>query len=164
MNQRSELEIEIPRGVSDGMNLRMQQEGNAGVEGGPNGDLFIGVRVKKHTLFEVEGNNLVCIIPVSAPMAALGGEVEVPTIDGQAIKVTIPGGSQYGARIKVSGKGMPILRTSNRGDLFVKLNVVIPTSVGGKEKELWKSLLEESANHSESKGFLDKMKDFLGKF
>lgn len=163
VSQKSELEIEVPKGVTDGLNLRMQREGNAGVEGGPNGDLFISVRVRKHALFEVEGNNLVCVIPISAQVAALGKEIEVPTIDGQTMKVNIPAGSQYGSRIKISGKGMPIIRSSARGDMFVKLNILIPTSMNSKEKELWKALLEESEHNAESKSFLDKVKKFLNK-
>ena len=163
VNEKSVIEITIPKGVVDGVSLRMQRQGNAGIAGGPAGDLFIAVKVKKHELFVVEGSNLVCTIPVSLPLAVLGGTLQVPTIDGMLVDVKIPAGSTYGDRIKVAGKGMPILnpmkKDAGRGDMFMQVELDVPASLSSKEKEAWKALLE-AENNPKYKKFATKLKGY----
>lgn len=163
INEKSTIDITIPKGVVDGVNLRMQRQGNAGIEGGPAGDLFIAVKVKKHELFAVENASLVCITPVSLPLAVLGGLLQVPTIDGDLIDVKIPASSVHGDRIKVPGKGMPILnptrKDTQRGDMFVLIDLDVPNSLSGKEKEAWKVLLE-AENSPKYKKFAGKLKGY----
>jgi molecular chaperone DnaJ len=164
VNQKVEIDIEIPKGVTNGLNLRMQGKGNAGVEGGASGDLFIELHIRRHPLFEVDGNNLICTVPVSVQIAVLGGEILVPTIEGQSIQVKIPVGTVHGAKIKVQNKGMPYIRSSSsRGDMHVKVEIDIPTSLSSKEKDLWKQISEIAKETDKSKTFSKKMKDFFSK-
>lgn len=160
VNKKSLVEVNIPAGVQSDMHLRLSRQGNAGLHGGPAGDLFVILRVQKHALFEVEGNNLVCKVPISVPMAVLGGEIEAPTIDGKAVSVKVPSGSQFNTRIKIAGKGMPVLNKNTRGDMYIQLEIDIPTSLGAKEKDAWNVLMKESAN-PKSAGFFAKVKEFL---
>ncbi len=163
VSEKSTIDVVIPKGVTDGISLRMQRQGNAGIEGGPAGDLFIAVKVKKHDLFVVENANLICSFPVSLAIAVLGGVIEVPTIDGSLIEVKIPAGSENGDRIRVAGKGMPILsslkRDVGRGDMFVQIELDVPTSLSSKEKEAWRILLEEE-NSPKYKKFKAKLKNY----
>lgn len=162
LHERCSIDVNVPAGVSDGMQLRLQGEGNSGPGGA--GDLFIHIKINPHSLFKVESGNIVCDVPISVPLAVLGGEIEVPTIDGNKIKISVPAGTQPGNKLKVKGRGMPSVRSSGRGDMIVNVEVEIPTSTSSKEKELWKSLLSESKEGNKSTSFFTRVRDFLAKF
>ena len=161
------LDVNIPAGVEDGTRIRLSGQGDAapkaaGPSGG-RGDLYIFVSVKPHDLFERDGANLFCHAPVAMTCAALGGEVEIPTIDGGRTKVKIPAGSQSGRRMRLRGKGMSMLRTSTRGDMYVELTVETPSSLNARQKELLEEFRKEGGDEHCSpaaNGFLDKAKRF----
>lgn len=161
VSDRNVLDIDVPAGVVNNMTLRMMSKGNAGVEGGPNGDLFVNVHVKKHDIFTIESvgktNHIICSVPIDPATAVLGEIVQVPTIDGTLIDVKIPAGAQHDSRIRVSGKGMPILKSAARADMFVMVKIEIPTTVNAKEAELWKEL-KNLAKESKPSGFWAKIK------
>ena len=155
------LSVNVPPGVESGTRIRLSGEGEAGLRGGPTGDLYIFLDVQEHPLFARDGVNLHCRVPVSIATAALGGEVEVPTIDGGRTRVRIPAGSQSGRQMRLRSKGMPALRGAGTGDMFVELAVETPVNLTARQKELlreFEKLSEE--NNPESRGFFDKVKDF----
>jgi molecular chaperone DnaJ len=155
------LSVNIPAGVETGTRIRLAGEGEAGVRGGPTGDLYIFIEVLDHEIFERDGPNIYCRIPVSMTQAALGGEVEVPTIDGGKSRVKIPSGSQSGTQMRLKGKGMPGLRSSAKGDLFLEISVETPVNLTAKQKELLKEFESLSKNNSpESQNFFGKVKGF----
>jgi molecular chaperone DnaJ len=162
IQETSTLDIKIPAGVIDGVNLRMQGYGNAGVEGGRAGDLFISIKVTPHAIFEVDGSNLICKVPINLALAVLGGFIKVPIIDGEQIEIKIPAGSVNGFRIKVANKGMFLMNKKDgaRADMFVELILDVPNDLNSKEKELWQALLEK-ANGPKNKQFETKVKNFL---
>ncbi|KAG1715227.1 Chaperone protein DnaJ [Nymphon striatum] len=130
------LSVNIPAGVETGTRIRLAGEGEAGMRGGPPGDLYIFIDVSQHKLFEREGNNLFCRVPVSMSSAALGGDIEVPTIDGGRSRVKIPSGSQSGRQMRLRSKGMPALRGGAAGDMFIELAVETPVNLTSRQKEL----------------------------
>jgi len=155
------LSVNIPAGVETGTRIRLAGEGEAGMRGGPSGDLYIFIEVAPHELFEREGPNLYCRVPVSMANAALGGEIEVPTIDGGRSRVKVPAGSQSGKQMRLRSKGMPALRGGPVGDMLIELAVETPVNLTGRQKELLKefdALSEE--NNPESSGFFKKVKTF----
>ncbi len=155
------LSVNIPAGVETGTRIRLAGEGEAGTRGGPTGDLYIFIEVEEHDLFEREGPNLYCRVPVAMTKAALGGEIEVPTIDGGKSRVKVPAGSQAGTQMRLRGKGMPGLRSSAKGDLFLEIGVETPVNLSSKQKELLKefeSLGED--NSPASKDFFSTVKSF----
>jgi molecular chaperone DnaJ len=155
------LSVNIPAGVETGTRIRLAGEGEAGMRGGPSGDLYIFIDVEEHAIFDREGQNIYCRIPVSMASAALGGEIEVPTIDGGKSRVKIPAGSQSGTQMRLKGKGMPGLRSSAKGDLFLEISVETPVNLSAKQKELLKefdSLGKD--NNPESHNFFGKVKGF----
>lgn len=155
------LSVNIPAGVETGTRIRLGGEGEAGLRGGPAGDLYIFIEVSKHKLFEREGLNLYCNVPVSMTSAALGGDIEVPTIDGGRSRVKIPAGSQSGRQMRLRGKGMPALRGSGTGDMFIELAVETPVNLTSKQKELLREFEELSEdNNPESKSFFSSVKSF----
>ncbi len=155
------LGVNIPAGVETGTRIRLAGEGEAGLRSGPSGDLYIFIEVKDHPIFEREGPNLFCRIPVSMATAALGGEIEVPTIDGGKSRVKIPAGSQSGKQMRLKGKGMPALRSSTSGDLFLELAVETPVNLTSKQKELLREFEKLSEDNSpESENFFGKVKHF----
>jgi len=161
----TELSVNIPAGVEDGTRIRLSGQGDAASRrqgGGQRGDLYIFVSVKPHDIFEREGPNLFCRAPVPMSVAALGGEVEIPTIDGGRSKIKIPDGSQSGRRMRLRGKGMSVLRQQGRGDMYVELAVETPKNLNARQKELLKQFAEEGGDNisPESQGFLDKAKKF----
>jgi molecular chaperone DnaJ len=158
------LSVNIPPGVEDGTRIRLAGEGEAGVRGGPPGDLYIFLSLSSHPFFQREGADLHCRVPVSMVMAAVGGECEVPTIDGGKTKVKIPGGTQSGRRFRLSGKGMPILRARQSGDMYVQVMVETPQNLTKKQRELLVEFekLSSTETQPESSGFLGKVKEFLG--
>lgn len=155
------LNVNIPAGVETGTRIRLAGEGEAGMRGGPAGDLYIFIEVAKHDIFEREDTNLFCRVPVSMTTAALGGDIEVPTIDGGRSRVKIPAGSQSGRQMRLRNKGMPALRGGSSGDMFIELAVETPVNLTTRQKELLRefdSLSED--NNPESKSFFSSVKSF----
>ncbi|MBW6416297.1 molecular chaperone DnaJ [Celeribacter sp. PS-C1] len=156
------LSVNIPAGVETGTRIRLAGEGEAGLRGGPTGDLYIFIEVRPHAIFEREGVNLHCSVPVSMATAALGGDIEVPTIDGGRSRVKIPAGSQSGRQMRLRAKGMPALRGGGQGDMFIELAVETPVNLTAKQKELLQEFdkLGEDNNNPESSSFFKKVKSF----
>lgn len=164
------LQVRVPAGVDDGNRIRLTGEGDAGLKGGPKGDLYLFVSVRAHDLFERDGLDLLVTVPVPMCKAALGGEVEAPCLteddkETGRVAVKIPEGAQTGRTVRLKGKGMPSLRGPQRGDLVVELFVETPTKLNARQKELLRELSEEckaSHHHPETEGFLGKAKKFWG--
>ncbi len=158
------LSVNIPAGVEDGTRIRLTGEGEAGTRGGPAGDLYIFLSIQPHPFFQREGADLHCRAPISMVTAALGGSFEVPTIDGGSTRVKVPEGTQSGRRFRLSGKGMPVLRSSDAGDMYVQVVVETPQSLTKRQRELLAEFDKESSGetHPESAGFFTRMKDFFG--
>lgn len=155
------LSVNIPPGVETGTRIRLSGEGEAGIRGGSKGDLYIFIEVNKHAIFERESTNLFCHIPVSMTSAAMGGDIEVPNIDGGRSRVKIPTGSQSGRQMRLRAKGMPAIRGGALGDMFIELQVETPVNLSPRQKELLKEFDELAVNNSpESQGFFDKVKGF----
>ena len=155
------LSVNIPSGVETGTRIRLSGEGEAGMRGGPSGDLYIFTEVSEHKIFERDGKNLYCRIPVSMTTAAIGGEIEAPTIDGGRSRVKIPGGSQSGRQMRLRSKGMAALRGTGNGDLFIELAVETPVNLTSKQKELLKEFEALSVdNNPHSKNFFSSVKGF----
>ena len=155
------LSVNIPAGVETGTRIRLAGEGEAGLRGGPSGDLYIFIEVKDHALFQRDGTSLYCHVPISITTAALGGEVEVPTIDGGMSRVKVPAGSQTGKQMRLRGKGMPALRGGGSGDMMIELAVETPVNLTSRQKELlreFESLSRE--NNPEGSSFFSKVKGF----
>jgi molecular chaperone DnaJ len=157
------LAVSIPAGVEDGTRIRLAGEGEAGVRGGPAGDLYIFLSIGAHPFFQREGADLHCRVPVSMVTATVGGEFEVPTIDGGKTKVKVPEGTQSGRRFRLGGKGMPVLRSRQSGDMYVQVVVETPQKLTKKQRELLAEFerLSSHETHPESSGFLGKVKEFL---
>jgi molecular chaperone DnaJ len=158
------LSVNIPPGVEDGTRIRLAGEGEAGVRGGPAGDLYIFLSMASHPFFQRDGADLHCRVPISMVAAALGGEFEVPTIDGGKTRVKVPEGTQSGRRFRLHGKGMPVLRSRQAGDMYVQVVVETPQSLTKKQRELLNEFerLSSKETHPESAGFFGKVKEFLG--
>lgn len=155
------LSVNIPSGVETGTRIRLAGEGEAGMRGGPSGDLYIFVQVAEHGLFERDGPNLYCRVPVSMSTAALGGSIEVPTIDGGRGRVQVPAGSQSGRQMRLRGKGMPPLRGGGSGDMIIELAVETPVNLTSRQKELLKEFEDLSEeNNPESSSFFSTVKSF----
>ncbi|MFT6676605.1 MAG: molecular chaperone DnaJ [Sulfitobacter sp.] len=155
------LAVNIPAGVETGTRIRLAGEGEAGMRGGPSGDLYIFIEVQEHDLFERDGANLFCRVPVSMSTAALGGTIEVPTIDGGRGRVQIPSGSQSGRQMRLRSKGMPALRSKAVGDMIIELAVETPVNLTSKQKELLKEFENlSSENNPESSSFFSSVKSF----
>ena len=155
------LSVNIPPGVETGTRIRLSGEGEAGARGGPQGDLYIFIEVDDHTIFERDGTNLFCHVPVSMTSAAMGGDIEVPNIDGGRSRVKIPAGSQSGRQMRLRSKGMPAIRGGDLGDMFIELKVETPVNLTARQKELLKEFADLSTNNSpESLGFFNKVKGF----
>jgi molecular chaperone DnaJ len=157
------LSVNIPAGVEDGTRIRLAGEGEAGLRGGPPGDLYIFLSLAAHPFFQREGADLHCRVPVSMVTAAMGGDFEVPTIDGSKTKVKVPEGTQSGRRFRLSGKGMPVLRARQSGDMYVQVMVETPQNLTKKQHELLAEFhrLSSEATQPESSGFFGKVKEFL---
>src|SRR6202007_2509089 len=132
------LKVNIPAGVEDGTRIRLTGEGEAGARGGPAGDLYVFLSVRRHQLFEREGADIHCRVPISMVQATLGGGIEVPTLDGKMARITTRAGAQGGHQFRLRGKGMPIVRSSQRGDMYIEINVETPTNLTAKQKDLLK--------------------------
>jgi molecular chaperone DnaJ len=155
------LSVNIPAGVETGTRIRLSGEGEAGIRGGPSGDLYIFIEVSDHKLFERDGLSLFCRVPVSMSTAALGGSIEVPTIDGGRGRVQIPAGSQAGRQMRLRSKGMPALRGGGAGDMFIELAVETPVNLTSRQKEILREFDELSTdNNPESSSFFSSVKSF----
>ena len=155
------LSVNIPAGVETGTRIRLAGEGEAGMRGGPAGDLYIFIEVKDHPLFQRDGVNLFCRVPVSITTAALGGEVEVPTIDGGKSRVKVPEGAQTGKQMRLRAKGMPALRGGGVGDMLIELAVETPVKLTGRQREILREFEALSAdNNPENASFFAKVKGF----
>ena len=156
VEKERKLNVTIPAGVETGTRIRLANEGEAGLRGGPNGDLYIFIEVSNHQIFEREAQNLFCRIPISMTTAALGGDLEAPTLDGGKSRVKVPSGVQSGKRLRLKGKGMPSLRGNSFGDLYVELEVETPVNLTSKQKKLLMEFQEISVNNNpaESNFFL----------
>src|SRR6202020_2802500 len=158
------LSVNIPPGVEDGTRIRLAGEGEAGLRGGPAGDLSILLSLVSHEFFQREGADLYCRVPISMVTAALGGDFEVPTIDKDKTKVKIPSGTQSGRRFRIASKGMPVLRSRQTGDMYVQVVVETPQNLTKKQQELLAEFekLSSGATQPEAAGFFTKVKDFFG--
>lgn len=155
------LSVNIPPGVETGTRIRLAGEGEAGLRGGPPGDLYIFIEVAPHQIFERDGTNLHCRIPVSLATAALGGEIEAPTIDGGRSRVKVPAGVQSGKQLRLRAKGMPALRGASFGDLYIELAVETPVNLTQKQKDLLKEFDAAGGNNSpDTQDFFSKVKTF----
>ncbi len=157
------LSVTIPVGVEDGTRIRLAGEGEAGVRGGPPGDLYIFLSIKPHEFFQRDGADLFCRVPIAMTTAALGGQIEVPTIDGGRTRVKIPEGTESGKQFRLKSKGMPVLRSKQQGDLYIQVEVETPKNLSRKQRDLLKSF-EEASNPSTSPastGFFARVKDFF---
>ena len=162
IRKEKKLEVQVPAGVEDGTRIRLAGEGEAGTRGGPTGDLYVFVSVKPHRFFKRNGANLHCRVPVSMVDASLGGSVEVPIIDGKKNKVSIPAGTQAGTQLRLKNKGMSVLRSQSRGDMYIEVAVETPVNLSKKQKDLLQDFAGQgkSRNNSpESQGFFSKVKD-----
>jgi molecular chaperone DnaJ len=161
VEKEKSLSVNIPAGVETGTRIRLAGEGEAGMRGGPTGDLYIFIEVRDHDLFERDVNNLFCRVPVSMATAALGGDIEVPTIDGGRSRVKIPAGSQSGRQMRLRAKGMPALRGGGPGDMFIEMAVETPVNLTGKQKELLREFEDlASDNNPQSSSFFKSVKSF----
>src|SRR5262249_39321338 len=151
-----------PPGVDDGTRMRLAGEGQPGVNGGPQGDLYVFLKVKEHPFFERQGNDLHCTIPLNIAQAALGCEIEVPGIEGPQ-KLKIPEGTQNGAQFKLRHRGAPVINTNGRGDLYVHVSVKTPARLTREQRRLLEQLLETlpEDNRPAEKGLFDKVKDYF---
>lgn len=155
------LSVNIPAGVETGTRIRLSGEGEAGLRGGASGDLYIFIEVAPHDIFQREGTNLFCRVPVSMTTAALGGDIEVPTIDGGRSRVKVPSGSQSGRQMRLRSKGMPAVRSSQLGDMFIELAVETPVNLTSRQKDLLREFEQESSeNNPESSSFFSSVKSF----
>ena len=161
VRKEKKLAVNVPAGVEEGTRIRLTGEGEAGMRGGTAGDLYIFLSIQPHDLFKRDGNDLHCSIPLKMSTATLGGAIEVPTIDGGRVKVTIPEGTQNGHQFRLRGKGMSILRSSARGDMYIHAIVETPVRLNKKQKELMKEFDKSSEGTSpEADSFFARMKDF----
>jgi molecular chaperone DnaJ len=155
------LNVNIPAGVETGTRIRLAGEGEAGLRGGPAGDLYIFIEVEAHPIFERDNQNLYCRIPVSMTTAALGGEIEAPTLDGGRTRVKVPPGVQSGKQLRLRGKGMPALRGVGAGDLYIELHVETPVNLSARQRELLREFEEAGRDNSpETQDFFTRVKGF----
>ena len=155
------LSVNIPAGVETGTRIRLAGEGEAGLRGGPAGDLYIFLEVETHPIFERDNQNLYCRIPVSMTTAALGGEIDAPTLDGGKTRVKVPAGVQSGKQLRLRGKGMPALRGAGAGDLYIELHVETPVNLSARQRELLREFEAAGGDNSpETQDFFSKVKGF----
>lgn len=161
VRKEKKLAVNIPAGVEEGTRIRLANEGEVGVRGGAAGDLYIFLSIRPHDLFKRDGHDIHCAVPVPMTTASLGGTIEVPTIDGGRVKVTIPEGTQTGHQMRLRGKGMSILRSSARGDMYIHTQVETPVKLSKEQRDLLKEFEKSGAHTSpQSENFFAKVKDF----
>ena len=160
------LSVNIPPGVEDGTRIRLAGEGEAGMRGGPAGDLYIFLSIEPHTIFQRDGADIFCRVPISMTTAALGGQIEVPTVEGAISRVKIPEATQSGKQFRLKGKGMPVLRSKLTGDMYIQVEAETPTKLTKRQRELLEEFqkLSDAGTSPESQSFFDRMKGlFEGK-
>lgn len=159
-----EVTVPVPPGIDDGQQIRIGAEGESGMRGGPPGDLYVLIRLREHSLFRREGDDLVHVLRITPAQAALGDELSVPTIDGGAATVKVPAGAQHGQSVRLRGKGVPRLHASGRGDQLVYLEVVVPRTLSKEERSLYQKLkgIERAPDRDEDEGLLGKVRDAFG--
>jgi molecular chaperone DnaJ len=168
LKKQKSLKVKIPPGIDHGRRIRMGGEGEAGLRGGQKGDLYVLIAVRPHKFFKRDGANLYCRVPIPFTKAVLGGDMQVPTPDGSTSKITIPEGTQTGQQFRIKGKGMPILKSETRGDLFIETFVEIPVNLNKKQKDLLRQLdtsiggdeATASKHSPQSSGFFGKVREF----
>ena len=162
MRERT-VDVSVPPGVEDGTRMRYQDQGDAGVNGGPAGDLYVVLHVKPHSFFEREGKDLFCSVPISFSQAALGAEISIPTLDGD-YKLKIPEGTQSGTVLRLRGKGLPSIRGGGKGDLHVQVRLQTPTRLNKRQRELLAELGGTSTieNKPEPRSLFEKVKEIFG--
>ena len=160
IKQSKNLKIKIPAGVETGNRIRMSGEGEAGERGGSYGDLYVFINVHNHKLFQREKDNIICDVAIPFTTAALGGSIEVPTIEKKMVSVTIPKGMQSGHKLRIKGKGMSILRTDRRGDMIVRVHAETPVNLSADQEKLLSKFNETltKKNSTMTEGFFDKVK------
>jgi len=159
------LSLDIPKGVEEGTRIRLSGEGQAGVNGGPPGDLYVFLSVKPHAIFQRDGNDLHCRVPIAFATVALGNTIEVPALDGSSVKVQIPEGTQSGKQIRIRGRGMPVLKGGSAvGDLYVEVQVETPVKLTRRQKELLREFEKEAeaGSHPAAESFFARVREFLG--
>jgi len=163
VTQDRTLSVNIPAGIEDGTRIRLSGEGEAGVRGGPSGDLYIFVSIRPHTFFQRDGADLFCRVPISMTTAALGGQFDVPTVDGGKTRVKIPEGTQTAKQFRLRAKGMPVLRSSKVGDMYIQVVVETPRNLSRRQRELLEEFESVSSkeNHPDASGFFTRVKDFF---
>jgi molecular chaperone DnaJ len=162
VHKEKQLAVTIPQGVEDGTRIRLAGEGEAGLRGAPAGDLYIFISIKPHRFFQRDGADIYCRVPIPMTTAALGGSIEVPTVEGSLARVSIPAGTPTGHQFRLKGKGMSALRSSVRGDMFVQALVETPVNLTEKQKEILRQFESESTaerTSPQSHGFFDKVKE-----
>ena len=154
------LSVNIPAGVEDGTRIRLAGEGEAGLRGGPTGDLYIFLSIEPHPIFQRDGSDIFCRVPISMTTAALGGQIEVPTVDGTISRVKIPEATQSGKQFRLKSKGMPVLRSKLTGDMYIQVEVETPTNLSKRQREILEEFqkLSDPDTSPESQGFFDRMK------
>jgi molecular chaperone DnaJ len=158
------LSVNIPPGVEDGTRIRLSGEGEVGLYGAPAGDLYIFISIAQHPIFQRDGANIFCRVPIPFTTAALGGSIEVPTVEGSRTRVTVPAGTQSGHRFRLKGKGMTVLRSPLRGDMYVHAVVETPVNLNKRQQELLREFEKEGDEHRtnpESAGFFARVKEFF---
>lgn len=157
------LSVTIPSGVEDGTRIRLANEGEAGLRGGPSGDLYIFLSIAPHEFFQRDGSDIFCLVPISMTTAALGGHIEVPGVDGGRSRVKIPEGSQTGKQFRLKGKGMPVMRSKTTGDMYIQVEVETPKNLTRKQKDLLKDFDKASSEKTnpDSSGFFSRVKEFF---
>ncbi|MEQ9641907.1 MAG: molecular chaperone DnaJ [Alphaproteobacteria bacterium] len=163
VQQQKTLQVNIPPGVEDGTRIRLSGEGEAGLRGGPPGDLYIFISIAQHQLFRREGTNVYCRVPISMVTAALGGDIEVPTVGGGRVAIQVPAGTQTGKQFRLRGKGMPALQRAGVGDMYIQTMVETPSNLNKRQKELLREFESAGGGREtspESAGFFGKVKEF----
>jgi molecular chaperone DnaJ len=157
------LSVNIPSGVEDGTRIRLAGEGEAGMRGGPAGDLYIFLTVTPHEFFQRDGANIFCRVPIPMTTAALGGTIDVPTVDGGKTRLKVPEGCEAGKQFRLKGKGMPVLRSKVHGDMYIQVEVETPKNLNARQRQLLEEFATASHkdNHPESSGFFAKVASFF---
>jgi len=157
------LSVTIPAGVEDGTRIRLANEGEAGIRGGPTGDLYIFLSIAPHEFFQRDGADIFCLVPIAMTTAALGGQIEVPTVGDSRARVKIPEGTHTGKQFRLKGKGMPVLRSKTRGDMYIQVEIETPKNLTRKQKDILKEFEKASSDQTnpESSGFFSRVKEFF---
>ena len=153
----------MPAGFEDGTRIRLASEGEAGVRGGPQGDLYIFLSIEPHEFFQRDGADIYCRVPISMTTAALGGQFEVGTVEGNKANVKVPEGTQNGKQFRLRGKGLPVMRSSQTGDMYIQVAIETPSNLSKRQRELLEEFEQDSsaANSPESESFFGRMKGFF---